>query len=87
MGFFNRKKRIPPNAAFRITESGRDKLQEFSGDAKSQILVALESRGTSDIDEISSASGLNRGTIERFIPAMIRGGYIQYIHSGMGEED
>ena len=88
MGFFFRGKgnRIPPNATFRLTQEGREKLQEFSGDPKSRILVALETRGTSDIDEISQASGLSRGQVERLIPTMIRGGYIQYISSAMAEE-
>lgn len=84
MGFFfgRKKKRIPPNATFRLTQEGREKLQEFSGDPKSQILTALETRGTSDIEEIGNASGLSRGKIERLIPQMIRGGYIQYITAG-----
>lgn len=81
--FFDRKnKGIPRNATFRLTQEGRAKLEDFSGDAKSQILVALESGGTSDINEISQATGLSRGKIERMIPAMVRGGYIQYIGAG-----
>lgn len=81
MGFFNRGKGkgIPPNATFRLTQEGRDKLQEFGGDPKSRILVALETRGTSDVDEISQASGVKRGQVERLVPAMIKGGYIQYV--------
>lgn len=85
--FFGRKSRgIPPNATFRLTQEGTAKLQEFTGDPKSRVLVALETRGTSDIDEISQASGLSRGQVERFIPSLIRGGYIQYISQGMGTE-
>lgn len=81
--FFGRKERsIPRDAAFRLTQEGREKLQEFSGDPKSRILVALETHGTSDIDEIAQASGLNRGQVERFIPSLTRGGYIQYISAG-----
>ena len=80
MNFLFRKKQgIPPNATFRLTQEGQAKLQEFSGDSKSQILMALENRGTSDLDEISQASGLRRGVVERFIPSLIRGGYIQYV--------
>jgi len=81
MGFlFGRgKKRIPANATFRLTEQGREKLQQFGGDPKSQILMSLETRGTSDIDEISQASGLSRGQVERFVPTLIQGGYIQYV--------
>ena len=88
--FFGRGKgkNIPKNATFRLTQEGREKLQEFSGDSKSQILVALETHGSSDVDEISSSSGLSRGQVERFIPVLVKGGYIQYISSaGMGSDD
>ncbi len=78
---------IPTNASFRLTQEGREKLQEFAGDPKSRVLVALETRGTSDIDEISQASGLSRGQVERLIPTLVRGGYVQYISSAMGGED
>jgi hypothetical protein len=92
MGFFFGKggkkgKGIPANATFRLTQEGREKLQEFSGDPKSQVLVALETRGTSDIDEISQASGLNRGQVERLVPSMIRGGYIQYVGAQSGDDE
>ena len=81
MGFFNRGKGkgIPPNATFRLTQEGREKLQEFGGDPKSRILTALETQGTSDIDEISQTSGVSKGKVEKLIPAMIKGGYIQYV--------
>jgi hypothetical protein len=85
MGFFfgrGKGKGIPQNATFRLTQEGREKLQEFNGDPKSQILTTLETRGTSDIEEITGACGLSRGQVERFIPALIRGGYIQYISAG-----
>ena len=87
MSFFNRGKGkgIPPNATFRLTQEGREKLQEFGGDPKSRILVALETRGTSDVDEISQASGVNRGQIEKLVPGMIKGGYIQYISAAQEE--
>ncbi len=85
--FGNKKgKNIPPNATFRLTQEGREKLQEFSGDSKSQILVALETRGTSDIEEISQASGLSRGQVERLVPTLVRGRYVQYV-SASSEED
>ena len=81
MGFFNRGKGkgIPPNATFRLTQEGRTKLQDFGGDDKSRILTALETRGTSDVDEISQESGLSKGKVEKLVPAMIKGGYIQYV--------
>ena len=86
--FFGRgKRKIPPNASFRLTQEGREKLQDFTGDPKSQVLVALETQGTSDIDELSRSSGLGRGQVERLIPGLIRGGYIQYMSAGMGADE
>jgi DNA-binding MarR family transcriptional regulator len=92
MSFFDRlkggrSKGIPKNATFRLTQEGREKLQEFSGDPKSQILTALETRGTSDIDEISQASGLSKGQVERYVSPLIRGGYIQYVSAASVEDD
>ena len=77
---------IPPNATFRLTQEGKEKLQEFGGDPKSRVLVALETRGTSDIDDIAQASGLSRGQVERLIPSMVRGQYIQYVSASMEGE-
>ena len=81
MGFLNRGKRksIPPNATFKITQEGREKAQEFNGDSKSRILVALETRGTSNVDEISQESGVSRGKAERILLGMMGGPYIQYV--------
>ena len=81
MGFFNRGKGkgIPPNATFRLTQEGREKLQEFGGDPKSRVLAALETQGTSDIAEISQTSGVSKGKVEKLVPGMIRGGYISYV--------
>ena len=90
MGFFDRifhgkgGAHIPANAAFRITEQGKDKLQEYGGDPKSRLLVALETRGTCDVDEISQASGLSKGQVERLVPVLLRGGYIQFVTGGGG---
>jgi len=83
MGFFFNKgtRNIPQNATFRLTQEGREKLQEYTGDPKSQILIALETQGTSDIEEISRASRLSRGQVERVIPVLMRGGYVQYVSS------
>lgn len=87
MGFFNRGKGkgIPPNATFRLTQEGREKLQEFGGDPKSRILTALETQGTSDINEISQTSGVSKGKVEKLIPAMIKGGYISYVSATIEE--
>ena len=81
----NRSKGIPQNATFSLTQRGQEKLSEFSGDPKSRFLVALETRGSSDINEIADASGLSKGQVERMIPALVRGNYIQYITSSSVE--
>ena len=73
--------RIPANATFLLTQEGREKLQEFKGDAPSQILVTLETRGTSDAEEISQASGLRKGEVDRYLPKLVKGGYVQYVSS------
>ena len=78
---------IPASATFRITENGRDKLQEYSGDPKSRVLIALEARGTSDITEIAEASGMSKGQVERLLPTMVRGGYVQYVSAAIGGGD
>ena len=89
MGFFFNKSKgrgIPKNATFRLTQEGREKLQEFNGDPKSRILMALETRGTSDVDEIAEASGLSKGQVERFIRPLSAGQYIQYVSTSMEAE-
>ena len=87
MSFLNRNKRnIPPNATFRLTQQGQEKVQEFNGDPKSLVLTALETGGTSDLDEIAHTSGLSRGQVEKYIPALTRGGYIQYVSASSSED-
>ena len=81
---FRRGGGISTNASFRLTQEGKEKLQDFRGDDKSRILVALETEGSSTIAEIASASGLNKGKVERLLPAMVRAGYIQYVSGTTG---
>ena len=83
---FRRNRNIPANATFRLTQEGRDKLQDFKGDARSRVLVALETEGTSSVSEIATASGLGKGQVERLVPKLKRGGYIQYISGSMTDE-
>ena len=89
MGFFDRGqgKGIPRNATFRLTQSGQEKVKEFSGDPKSRILVALETEGTMNVDEISNTSGMSKGQVERLLPVILRGGYIQYISASTVESE
>ncbi|MGR3295874.1 MAG: helix-turn-helix domain-containing protein [Candidatus Bathyanammoxibius sp.] len=84
-----RKKRaIPANATFRLTQEGVEKLQAFGNDAKSRILAALETRGSSGVTEIAQASNLSRGKVERLLPGLVEAGYVQYRSPSMsGMED
>lgn len=84
---FRSKRNIPANASFSITQEGREKLQEFGGDPISRVLVALETRGTSDVEDITQASGLGKGQVERVIPKLVKHGFIQYLSAGMGEDE
>ncbi len=68
---------IPQSATFTLTEVGKGKAEEYTGDTRSRILMALDSNGASNAEEISRASRLSKGTVERAIPSLISGGYIQ----------
>ena len=85
--FKRHKNVVPSNATFRITQQGQEKLQDYTGDPKSQILVALESRGTLDMEELTQASGLSRGTVERLLTSLVKNGYVQYAGSPPSSED
>jgi len=83
---FGRKKgRIPSNATFRLTQEGKEKLGEYTGDPKSQVLLALETGGTSDLEELAKSSGLSKGQVERIVLVLMRGGYVQYVGGASAE--
>ena len=89
MGLFNRSERRPSlkQAAFRLTEEGKAKLESFDGSVGNRILVALECASSSlDLDDLSSATGIPRGRLEAILPGMLRRGYIQLSGSGQGGE-
>lgn len=77
MNLFNRQPSLR-NSSFRITEGGRSKLQEdfSSGDPKTRILIALETTQGGSMEDISQASRMSRGQIERLLPIMVRQGLI-----------
>ena len=74
----HKKRAIPANATFRLTQEGTEKLQDFGTDAKSRILSALETRGSCGVSEIAQASNLSRGKVERLLPGLVASGYVQY---------
>lgn len=69
---------VPRNAAFRITEQGREKVMDYTGTPQHRVLYALDANGSCDIDEMSRYSKLGRGQVERLVPQLVRNGYIQY---------
>ena len=73
---------LPKNAAFRLTQEGREKLQSYAGTPQARILAALETCGTSDRDEIANASGMSRGSVERNVMALLQKGYVQRVGGG-----
>ena len=87
-GFFNRvfKKGsgIPPGASFVITEQGKEHLSDYGADSESVILLTLETRGSCNVEKLSSASGLTTGEVERKVPRLLRSGYIRPPGTGVG---
>ena len=73
---------LPKNATFRLTQEGREKLQSYSGTPQTRILAALETQGTSDRDEIASAAGMSRGSVERHVLVLLQKGYVSRVGSG-----
>lgn len=73
---------LPRNATFRLTQEGREKLQSYSGTPQTRILAALETCGTSDRDEIASATGLSRGSVEKHVLVLLQKGYVQRVGGG-----
>ena len=75
---------IPPNATFRITQGGEEELQKFLGGDTHAILVALQTNGTSTVEDIAERSGLSKGEVEHRIPVLVNKQQIQFIAGGMG---
>ena len=76
---------IPRSTTFTLTQLGQSKAENYTGDERTRILMALESNGVSNIEEISRYSRVSKGRIEKLIPSLIKGGYIQPIRSSMNE--
>jgi len=70
---------LPKNATYRLTQEGREKLLSYTGTPQARILASLETCGTSDKDEIASASGMSRGSVERNVLVLLQKGYVQRV--------
>ena len=67
---------IPSSMTFMITNIGREKSAEYTGDAESRILAVMESRGSMNIMEIAKSVQLPRSKVESTIPKLVQGGYV-----------
>ena len=67
---------IPSSMTFMITNIGRDKSAEYTGDSESRILAILESRGSMNVGEIAKNTQLPRSKVEATIPKLVQGGYV-----------
>ncbi len=84
------RNKVNKDGSFSITRRGSAKLQNLSGDARTRILMALETRGSSQsLDDIAEASGLSRGQVEKMIESLVAGGYVQDLAEGRrrGDDD
>ena len=77
LDIFKRGGAIPTAMTFSLTEMGKAKAEEYTGDPRSRILMALDSNGASNCDEISRVAHIPKGLVERQIPQLIRAGYVQ----------
>jgi len=67
----------PRHVTFRLTASGGDKLQDYSGDPQSRVLIALETlKSSANLEEIARTSRLSVGQVERIIPRLVRAGFV-----------
>ena len=67
---------IPSSMTFMITNVGREKSAEYTGDSESRVLAVLESRGSMNVTEIARNTQLPRSTVEKTIPKLVQGGYV-----------
>ena len=82
MGIFGRTT-VPASATFALTPLGKEKAEQFGGDPKSRVVIAIEELGPSPVKDIVQETGLRRGQVESIIKQLSRGGYI---HMVRGEE-
>ena len=75
---------FPKNAAFHLTQDGKERLMSFAGSPQDRVLCALETCGSSDRDEIANISKLSRGQVERLLITLCQKGYIQRVGQGSG---
>ena len=67
---------IPSSMTFMITNVGREKSTEYTGDVESRVLAVLENRGSMNVGEIARNTQLPRSKVESVIPKLVLGGYV-----------
>ena len=77
---------IPRSATFVLTELGRAKAENFTGDDRTRICMTLDQNGASNLEEISRISKINKGKIERMIPTLVKGGFIQSVRGEVNND-
>ena len=82
---FQEGNHIPKSATFVLTELGKSKAENFTGDTRTRVLMAIDQNGASNIEEISRIAKVGKGKIEKMIPSLIRGGYLQPVRGAMSE--
>lgn len=85
--FRPRVKKLSSSDTFRLSQEGIEKLKDGGNDPRARIMMALEARGTSNMDEISDASNIRRGLVERILPGLLSGGYVQRVGGSAQVED
>lgn len=74
---------IPREATFVLTQLGESKADNYTGDERTRLLLVLRTNGASNTDEISRLAKISKGKVEKMIPILIKGGYIQPIKGEM----
>lgn len=81
--FGYQKGNVPRNATFVLTEIGRSKAENFTGDTRTRILMALDQNGASNTEEIAKLAKVNKGKVEAMIPSLVSGGFIQPVRENI----
>lgn len=78
---------IPPNATFRLTQEGSDKIRDGNQSPQMRALIAIQTIGSSaDVQEVASHAGMSRGAAEHAMIALAQKGYIQRVGAVREEE-
>ena len=86
MGFeniFSRGTSIPNTLTFTLTSLGKAKAEDYNGDAETQVLVALEENGPSNLSDLCGYTGLGRNRVAGVLRKALKSGKV---HSIRGDD-